>query len=409
MIRSNVIGLFEATGIELEYMIVDRFTLDIRPICDRILEQAAGQPAAEMERGETAWSNELAMHVIEMKTNGPAQSLAPYRTFFHRDVQALNQMLAEHQAMLLPTGQHPWMNPLQDSHLWPHEQGEIYQTFDRIFSCKGHGWTNLQSMHINLPFADDREFAQLHRAIRMLLPIMPALSASSPFVDGEQTGIAGNRLRYYAHNCRRVPLVTDRVVPDDIETREDYHEQILLPMYRQLGKLDPEGLLKHEWLNARGAIARFDRGAIEIRVLDTQECPQADLLIAELIRETLINLVDGTWGDLDRTGTWPTDDLADIYDDVVIRAERSMIRDQNYLDFFHFPDARTTVRELWDHLLESGNYENAEAYQNLLAQGSLSSRIRSYFTVRKPERDALREVYRELADCLEHNRLFKGK
>jgi hypothetical protein len=32
-------------------------------------------------------------------------------------------------------------------------------------------------------------------------------------------------------------------------------------------------VLRHEWVNARGAIARFDRSAIEIRVLDVAECP----------------------------------------------------------------------------------------------------------------------------------------
>ena len=68
--------------------------------------------------------------------------------------------------------------------LWPHENREVYDAFDRIFSCKGHGWANLQSMHINLPFADDAEFGRLHAAIRFLMPLMPGLTASSPVMDG---------------------------------------------------------------------------------------------------------------------------------------------------------------------------------------------------------------------------------
>jgi hypothetical protein len=31
--------------------------------------------------------------------------------------------------------------------------------------------------------------------------------------------------------------------------------------------------MDHHFANSRGAIARFDRGAIEIRVIDIQECP----------------------------------------------------------------------------------------------------------------------------------------
>ena len=52
---------------------------------------------------------------------------------------------------------HPWMDPRAAS-LWPHEYGEVYAAYDRIFDCRRHGWANLQSVHLNLPFADEREF-----------------------------------------------------------------------------------------------------------------------------------------------------------------------------------------------------------------------------------------------------------
>ncbi|HAL85576.1 MAG TPA: hypothetical protein DCM31_01010, partial [Deferribacteraceae bacterium] len=37
-------------------------------------------------------------------------------------------------------------------------------------------------------------------------------------------------------------------------------------MYRDIAPYDPECILQEEWLNSRGAIARFDRKAIEIRL-----------------------------------------------------------------------------------------------------------------------------------------------
>ena len=76
------------------------------------------------------------------------------------------------------------MNPLTETVIWPHDNNEIYSLYDKIFDCRGHGWSNLQSVHINLPFKDELEFRKLHSAIRLLLPIIPALSASSPFADG---------------------------------------------------------------------------------------------------------------------------------------------------------------------------------------------------------------------------------
>jgi carboxylate-amine ligase len=52
--------LFTKFGIELEYMLVRDDSLDVAPIADRILAQAAGRITNEVERGIMAWSNELA-------------------------------------------------------------------------------------------------------------------------------------------------------------------------------------------------------------------------------------------------------------------------------------------------------------------------------------------------------------
>ena len=124
----------------------------------------------------------------------------------------------------MPTAMHPWMDP-SDVELWPHGTRVIYDTFDRIFSCKGHGWANLQSLQINLPFAGDEEFARLHAAIRFLLPILPGLAASSPIIDGERNGVLDNRLVVYRSNCARIPSVTGDVVPEPMGSIGEYQER----------------------------------------------------------------------------------------------------------------------------------------------------------------------------------------
>jgi gamma-glutamyl:cysteine ligase YbdK (ATP-grasp superfamily) len=179
--------LFEGFGVELEYMIVDRDTLNVRPIADRLLADAAGEIVSDVEFDRIAWSNELALHVIELKTNGPTASLAGLAEEFHQQVGQIDSLLSNHNARLMPTAMHPWMDPHTEFELWPHEHSSIYAAYNRIFDCHGHGWANLQSMHINLPFADDAEFGRLHAAIRLLLPILPALAASSPIVEGQKT------------------------------------------------------------------------------------------------------------------------------------------------------------------------------------------------------------------------------
>jgi glutamate---cysteine ligase / carboxylate-amine ligase len=151
---------------------------------------------------------------------------------------------------------HPWMDPRRETRLWPHGNRAIYKTFDRLFDCRGHGWSNLQSTHLNLPFRGDEEFRRLHTAIRLLLPLLPALAASSPFVEGRAAPMLDMRLEVYRHNCARVPSIAGRIVPEWVPTPACYEERILARIQRDLEPLDPERRLHAEWVNARGAIAR---------------------------------------------------------------------------------------------------------------------------------------------------------
>jgi hypothetical protein len=244
--------LFEAFGLEIEYAIVYAESLDVRPIADRLLERAAGEAVSDLERGEIAWSNELALHVIELKTNGPAPDLTVLPERIQANVLEAAGILDGLGAGLLPGGMHPWMDPATESRLWPHETNDVYRAFDRIFGCSGHGWTNLQSVHVNLPFAGDAEFHRLHAAIRLVLPLAPALAASTPIVDGRVGSELDQRLVAYAGNSRRIPAVAGRTVPEPVDSERAYEKVILGPLYEALAPHDPEGLLRHEWANARG-------------------------------------------------------------------------------------------------------------------------------------------------------------
>ena len=64
-----------AFGVELEYMIVDARSLDVLPVTDRVLYAVAGEYLSEFELGSISWSNELALHLIELKTGRPAVRL----------------------------------------------------------------------------------------------------------------------------------------------------------------------------------------------------------------------------------------------------------------------------------------------------------------------------------------------
>ncbi len=400
------LGLFEGYGVELEYMLTDRETLDVRPICDRILYEVTGAYESEIEMGKLNWSNELVLHVIELKTNGPADRLEGLAEEFQKGVAQINRLAETRGAKLLPTAMHPWMDPHREALLWPHEYNPIYSSYDRIFNCQGHGWSNLQSVHLNLPFQGDEEFGRLHAAIRLVLPILPALAASSPIVDARVTGILDTRLDVYRNNQSRVPSIVGDIVPEPVFTEKDYQEGILQRVYRDIAPLDPEGILQYEWLNSRGAIARFMRDTIEIRVLDIQECPEADLAILRAISAVLQALVEERWVALDRQQSWTAPPLKALLLDCIVRAEESVIDEPDYLSLFGLKAGRCTAGQLWEHLAEKTG-QDGSTLRVLIEQGTLARRILRAVG-EHPSREDLKQCYGQLSGCLAEGKMFAG-
>jgi len=395
---------FSVYGIELEYMIVKRDNLSVFPITDQILKAKTGTFSQSVENGEIDWSNELVNHVIEIKTHRPATELTGLAGVFQRNVQEIEALCAAQDGTLLPTGMHPWMDPETDLHLWAHGDQAIYQNYHRIFNCAGHGWANLQSTHVNLPFSNDAEFTLLHNAIRLLLPILPALAASTPFVENKLTGIADNRLMYYKSNQKKFPEISGAIIPEYVDSMADYQARILTPMYQAIAPQDPENLLQHEWLNSRGAIARFDRGAIEIRLLDIQETPLADLAIVLAIICVLKKLCFSWKKSVQVSGYLSEQQLLETYQVCIRDGSDAKIEDSDYLALLLGPSAKKMrAKNVWKNLLEQVDWPDtcqAErvALAHILDYGCLSRRMTNWLSDRPNQR--LKDLYQVLHVCL---------
>lgn len=405
------LSLFAATGVELEYMIVAAGSLDVQPIGDELIHAVTGAYQSDVDRGTFCWSNELVRHVLEIKTNEPAPTLWGLAGGFQTEVQAINQRLAALGARLMPAAMHPWMDPRRETQLWPHEYHEVYAAYHRIFDCYRHGWANLQSLHLNLPFANDAEFGQLHAAVRALLPLLPALAASSPLKEGRLTGWLDQRLVEYRTNSERIPSLTGQVIPEPLYTQADYDREVFQRIYRDIAPHDPAGWLQDEFLNARGAIARFGRGSLEIRLLDMQECPLADLALAQLVVATLRALVQERWQPLDRLQSLPTDRLATLLLTTMRDAEEATITDPDLLGALGWRTTTASASDLWRHLAEQLGVwnqlspEESAMLRHIFEQGSLARRILRA-TGPSPTPQRLRTVYGQLCDCLANGVAF---
>jgi carboxylate-amine ligase len=358
------------------------------------------------------WSNELVTHVIELKSTKPEADLVALEREFIDNVTRINHLLERHRAMLMPTAAHPLMDPLNETRLWPHDNNEVYAIYNKIFDCRGHGWSNLQSTHLNLPFCGDEEFAKLHAAIRLILPLLPALCASSPILRGKHTGYVDTRLIYYRDNQSKIPSITGKVIPEALFTFSDYSKTIYDRIAKDIRQFDPENVLDPIWVNSRGAIPRFDRGSIEIRIMDVQECPASDMAILTLVIETLKALVNEKFSPEKDQRKISTDTLATLLNDTIKVGGKAMVRDEGYLQCLKL-NQEMTITNIWISLLDfhvrSGNslvIAREPVLSELLKNGNLSERILEALAAdSSPE--SIREVYRTLCTALAANKLFK--
>lgn len=398
--------LFEASGIELEYMLVDAKTLDVRPMADSVLALLnGGNVQSDAVCGPVTWSNELALHVLELKVSQPTKSLRKIAGYFEQAILGLGEHLDRCGLRLMPTAMHPWMLPQKEVVLWPHEYWEVYQAFDKIFDCRSHGWGNVQSVHLNLPFCGDDEFRRLHAAIRLVLPLLPALAASSPVIEGQFSGQADTRMSHYARHCQALQCLTGHLIPESIQSQSEYTQTILDPIEAAIAPFNAEGNLRAEFVNARGAIARFDRGSIELRVMDVQEYPGADVAICAAVTAVLRELVAESWSSFQQQFEAPTEMLAQVLTATTTLAEQAVIDDSQYLSLLGFTKDRMKASEIWDRLLDQARVHD-RGLDNLFAplriisrDGTLSTRIvKALGDEVTPEN--LHDVYGQLADCL---------
>ena len=247
----------------------------------------------------------------------------------------------------------------------------------------------------------------LHNSIRLLLPLLPALAASSPILDGLPTGVLDSRLSFYEKNQEKIPEIAGEIIPEFIQSPQEYKQTILTPMYDAISLYDPNHILQEEWLNSRAAIPKFEYGAIEIRIIDSQECVNADIAIAHAIHAILKH-----WH-LYRTNACTlapkTKSLKNIYDKTITSGLDVIIDDMNFLAACELPNRQMTARDAWSLLIERVCSElsgtDQRALENILMYGNLSQRI-----LRACKSDYSRanliKIYRDLGDCLSSNQLF---
>jgi hypothetical protein len=269
-------------GTEHEYSLNDP-SFTPMPVSDRILEKMAGRIQNETPLGDVIISKELQKHVMEIVPRKPQETLRDLERVVQSGISNLYNFLHP-DLQLLGLGMHPLLT-LDMTGVWDHEEGDVYEEYDRIFNIRQHGWLNIQALQINIPYASEQELIALHNRIRSLIPYLVAVSAASPFVEGKKTSVMDNRLRFYRKNQEKIPLICNMLIPEKLSRLADYHaiqEDICQSLRQEGGQI-----LCREWVNSRGVIIRFSRSCLEIKAIDEQECVRSDMAVTAFVLSLL--------------------------------------------------------------------------------------------------------------------------
>ena len=383
-------------GPEHEYSLVNQ-ELKVQPVADKIIKAYCGKIINFVEFPSFTFGKEMQLHVMELKANSPFKSPVEFEETMQKGVLTLSQIVGKHGAFLLGTGVHPLLK-LEDTSIWPHQHRKIYQEYGKLFNLNQHGWLNIQSFHLNLSYQKEADAIQIHNFLAILSAYLPAIAASSPICEGKPGPDNDNRLHFYKINQKEIPSVTGEVIPEYATSLSAYKRSVIWRYSNDLAKAGADKtLLSREWVNSRGVIFRFDRKALEVRVMDEQECVKSDVALSCFIRSALRGLI------AQKTELLHHDLLVKDFNEVVKEGLNAQVLNPN----------GKTARQVCQHyfnLAEEYADEDEKRYlwiiKKRLENGSLSELIKNR-VMRRAEKtvfhQAVIDVYSTLIKCLSDN------
>jgi carboxylate-amine ligase len=189
-------------GIEEEYFLSNAANRSIvRKVSSKFIAAAQAAFPDEVQREMLQSQIEVATPVCETMVEA-RRSLSTLRT-------GLASLALEHEMLLLACGTHP-------SAIWSRQHATDASRYDKLMrDLQMLGSRNqLCGLHVHVEVDDADQRIRLMSRMLPFLPLLLALSTSSPFWQGQRTGLLGYRLSAYAE-LPRTGLPELFTEPDD--------------------------------------------------------------------------------------------------------------------------------------------------------------------------------------------------
>jgi carboxylate-amine ligase len=233
-------------GLEEEFSILHPATLDLVPRFEE-LREAARQEDPLLHESITG---ELISSEIEI-VSGAGRDLHDAIARQRERRRRLFSLVERHGVVLGATGTHPWAD---------YREQQIIDTehYRRVQDdLKYVAWrNNTFSMHVHVGVRDIDRAVRICDRLRPVLPLLLAISANSPYLDGRDSGLHSARTQSFTRNFPRCG------VPDAFGGWGAYREYIeLLLTTRSIVEFT------QVWWSVR---PHFAFGTVEIRICDAQ-------------------------------------------------------------------------------------------------------------------------------------------
>ncbi|HUN77293.1 MAG TPA: YbdK family carboxylate-amine ligase [Solirubrobacteraceae bacterium] len=246
-------------GIEEEFSLLDPVTLDLTPRFEELRDAAAASDPLLHE----SITGELISSEIEI-VSGAGADLSDALARQRERRRRLFSLADARGVTLAATGTHPWADYREQ----PIIETEHYRRVAE--DLKYVAWrNNTFSLHVHVGVRDLDRAVKVCDRLRPVLPLLLAISANSPYLDGRDSGLHSARTQSFTRNFPRCG------VPDAFGGWPAYRDYIeLLVRTRSIVEFT------QVWWSVR---PHFAFGTVEVRICDAQGTAGESEALAALV------------------------------------------------------------------------------------------------------------------------------
>jgi carboxylate-amine ligase len=245
-------------GIEEEFQVLDAGSLDMVPRFEELRDAAQADPVL----GDSI-AGELIASEIEIRSGRGesfADSLARQRDARTR----LFALCAARGVALGSTGTHPWADYREQPNIDTEHYRGVVEGLQYVARRN-----NTFSLHVHVGIRDIDRAVRVSDRLRSVLPELLAISASSPYLDGLDSGLHSARTQAFTRSFPRCGI------PDAYGSWEGYRDYIDL-----LIRTNSIREYTQVWWSVR---PHFAFGTVEVRICDAQSTARESDNLAALM------------------------------------------------------------------------------------------------------------------------------